>query len=583
MLTLKSFCNTYKLISNYNYKILIITILLVVISLFEYFSLVSLIPTLHLIFNPDSFEKILYKYNLNKYFEIFGFHKKDLFIILISLTTLIFFIKTLTTYLYFYIRNFFLKKICLDLSVRLFTTYVKNNIIFYKSKKTSELINSIIEVEGFVFILVLSFINLVNDLLIFFFIIILLFQFDYIITLVSLFLFLFLFIIFFFFFKKKFYFIGKEKFHSNTEKMRILQETFSSIKEIKVFNLENKVLESFSKYNLNFLNNFAKEDFLKSLPRPFFELTIIFVFCTFVLFNNLIPEKDILLKISFFAIASFRLIPCLSKIVADTNNIRSKLYYTEKLRNYFDIEKKINLNLTGNSHNPNQINFKKIKFNNVSFKFVDDERYVLSNINLEFNRNETIGIIGPSGSGKTTLVDLLIGLLTPTSGVITVDNLNLRDIQNIEWINTISYVPQNIFLYNENILSNITLQNNLKNINQDILNESLTISNLNNFVNQQPKKILTELGDNASKMSGGEKQRIGIARALYKKSKLLILDEATNALDKDMENKVINSIYNLKKKLTIVIISHSIDNLNKCDRIFEIKNGTISELVFNKG
>ena len=138
-------------------------------------------------------------------------------------------------------------------------------------------------------------------------------------------------------------------------------------------------------------------------------------------------------------------------------------------------------------------------------------------------------------------------------------------------------MPQNIFLYNDSILSNITLQNNLTNIRQDQLNESLTLANLNNFVDRQSQKIFSVLGDNASKMSGGEKQRVGIARALYKNSILLIFDEATNALDNDMEKRIINSIYNIKNK-TIIIISHSIDNLQKCDRILEIKNKTISEI-----
>ncbi len=583
MFNIKEIYQTYKLVSNYNYRILIIAILLIIISLFEYLSLVSLIPTLNLIFNPVAMEKIIHKYNFGAYLKTFGIDHKDLFIAFILLTTLIFFLKTLITYLYFYIRNFFLKNICLDLSERLFKIFIKNNIIFYKNKKAGELINSIGEVEGFVFILLMSIISLTNDLLVFFFIIILLFQFDFFTTLICLILFLLFFTIFFFLFKKKFYNLGKNKFNSNTEKIRILQETFGSIKEIKVFNLENKVLKNFSEYNFKYLNNFAKEDFLKSLPRPSLELIVIFLFCIFVIFNNIIPEKDILLKISFFIIASFRLIPCLSKIIADVNSIRSKLYYAKKLAEIFDTEKKEldrDYDLALSNRKTNKIDFQIIKFSNVSFKFIDNEKYILRNVNLEIHSNQIIGIIGPSGSGKTTFVDLLIGLLTPTNGNIKIDNLNLGDIKNGQWINTLSYVPQNIFLYNDNILSNITLLNDLTNVNEDLLKESLAISHLNNFIEEQPQKILSELGDNASKMSGGEKQRIGLARALYKNSKLLILDEFTNALDKDIESKIINSIYNLKNKKTIIIISHSIDSLKKCDKILEIKNGIITEINF---
>ena len=568
---------TYKVIGNHKYKIFIITFLSLLISVFEYLSLASLIPAIQLVFNPDGFEKVLHKYNVYEYFSFLGIEKENKFIFFVFLITVIFFIKTLITYLFFYIRSSYLKKICLDLSVRLFNRYIQNNIHFHKSKKSSELVHSIIEIEGFVFILLLSLINLVNDLMIFIFIIILLLQFDYIITLYSVLLFLILSIIFFYFYKKKFYLTGKNKFQNNVDKLKILNETFSSIKQIKVFSLENKVLQSFTKYNSNFLNNNAKEDFLKCLPRPFFELLIIFLFFVFIFINNFIPEKDALYKLVFFSAASFRLIPCLSKIVGDISNIRTKLYYAEKLSGYLSTEEKINFDLVSTNLHPNKINFNKIKFTNVSFKYIDDETYILQNINLEINRNEIIGIVGVSGSGKTTFVDLLIGLLTPTSGFIKVDNLNFEDINKTEWLNTISYVPQNIFLYNDSILSNITLQNNLTNIRQDQLNESLTLANLNNFVDRQSQKIFSVLGDNASKMSGGEKQRVGIARALYKNSILLIFDEATNALDNDMEKRIINSIYNIKNK-TIIIISHSIDNLQKCDRILEIKNKTISEI-----
>ena len=264
--------------------------------------------------------------------------------------------------------------------------------------------------------------------------------------------------------------------------------------------------------------------------------------------------------------ATFRMIPSLNRIIASTQTMK---YYISSLdvvyseiKNY-DEFKKIDKN-----HKIFSLQ-KSIEFKNISFCF-NKENEVLKNINLVIKRGQSIGIMGESGSGKSTLVDLLLGLLKPTSGEILIDGISgLQTGQS--WRNSIGYVSQSIFLTDDSVKNNIALGIPDHQIDNKRIIELLKQTKLDKLVNEMPFGINTLVGERGIQISGGQRQRIGLARALYNNPDILILDEATSALDSETEIEVMKSIYKLKKDKTIIMIAHRLSTLENCDFIFNIE------------
>jgi len=194
------------------------------------------------------------------------------------------------------------------------------------------------------------------------------------------------------------------------------------------------------------------------------------------------------------------------------------------------------------------------------------------------NAGETVGFIGPTGSGKSTLLDLIMGLQTPTNGDFLVDGMNINKLPykfKRLWFNSISHVPQNIYLTDSTISENIALGESPSNINMKRVIEAAKISKSYDFVNVMPRGFDTYVGERGIKLSGGQKQRIAIARAIYKKSRILVFDEATSALDNSTEIEVMNLIEKLDKNMTVFMIAHRLSSLSNCDKIVEIDKGKI--------
>ena len=240
------------------------------------------------------------------------------------------------------------------------------------------------------------------------------------------------------------------------------------------------------------------------------------------------------------------------------------------------IDEQVKINKDYDNKNlENKIVFKeKISIKNLSFKYEKRSEKTLKNINLEIHNHEILGIIGKSGSGKSTLINLLLGLLKPSEGSIEIDQENIeKNIQ--EWRGLIGYVPQNIFITDDTLKNNIAFGIDEKNVSKEKLINCINLSQLDGYVNKQKNGLNTFIGEKGSKISGGELQRLGIARALYNKPKILILDESTNSLDLNTENLLLKEIEKLKKDITIIIITHRESTLKICDKIVKINDGIL--------
>jgi ABC-type bacteriocin/lantibiotic exporter with double-glycine peptidase domain len=213
----------------------------------------------------------------------------------------------------------------------------------------------------------------------------------------------------------------------------------------------------------------------------------------------------------------------------------------------------------------------------VSFKYDLSNDFIFENIHLIINKNEAIGICGDSGSGKSTLLNIITFLLKPTSGKILVDKKPLESIYKL-FQSRIGYVPQKTYLIDGTVIENIIFGQNEKSYDHDLFNSVIVDSDLKKFIDNMSEKEKTYIGERGTRLSGGQQQRIGIARALYKKPDILILDEATNALDEYSEKEIFNTINNFKNKITIIIVSHNKSVLENADKVYKIEHNKLTKV-----
>ena len=246
-----------------------------------------------------------------------------------------------------------------------------------------------------------------------------------------------------------------------------------------------------------------------------------------------------------------------------------------------DIEKADNDKTSSNLIVKEKTIFKKdIIFENVSFSYKDINKSSLNDVSFKISKGSIVGISGDSGSGKSTLLHLLIGLITPSKGRITMDDIDIS--KNFETLKSnFGYVSQQTILFDDKISFNITLKENLEKLDNERFNEVLNIVNLSKFVNNLDEKADTVIGEKALKISGGQKQRIVIARAIYCKPEIIIFDEATSELDKENETNIFKNIFDLNKGKTVIFITHNKKLLELCNIEINVKNGKVK--VLKKG
>jgi len=459
------------------------------------------------------------------------------------------------------------KNIKILLSKKLFKFYLNQDYLFLLKKNSSEMLRTISIDVGNSTIYILNILNLIKEILILLSIIFLLLYSDVQITV---FLFTSFFIIaslFYYINKKKLFNRGKIIQKLSSELIRIIYETVGLFKELKIYNL--KVFQY--KYFLKKISETEKNVFLNyfttSLPRLFLELAAVTLIILIILIqlNNNTNILDLLPYLSLVVVVSLRLIPLFNGLTTSVSSLKT-------IQPSFDLVFSELEKINNNDENLviEYLDFnKKISFKNIDFGYQDKTK-VFENINININKGEKIGIIGPSGSGKSTLVNLLIGLLKPNKGEIFVDDIKISRTKP-QLIKNISYVPQEIFLIEDKIKKNIALGIEEKDIDDDRIKMVAQASQIDTFIENLDLKYETKVIENGKNFSVGQRQRIGVARALYRDPDLIIFDESTSSLDLKTEEKFIEDIYKIFKDKTIIFISHKISALKNCDKIFDLK------------
>jgi ATP-binding cassette, subfamily B, bacterial PglK len=246
-------------------------------------------------------------------------------------------------------------------------------------------------------------------------------------------------------------------------------------------------------------------------------------------------------------------------------------------RNVSDVLHLLNQPIELNAAKPCQVDFEReIRLNKVCFKYEKDMPLILDDADLSIARGSRIGFVGTTGSGKSTLVDLILGLLQPTEGAIWVDDISISNPEaRLGWQRKIAHVPQAIYLVDGSIVDNIAYGVAADHIDMSLVKKVARDAQLTDFIERLPAGYFTRVGERGVRLSGGQRQRIGIARALYKKPAILILDEATSALDSVTEASVMETIYALRRNLTLLMIAHRTSTLIGCDIIYRLEGGKV--------
>lgn len=290
---------------------------------------------------------------------------------------------------------------------------------------------------------------------------------------------------------------------------------------------------------------------------------------------------EFIVILSAFAVAAMRILPLINVMSSNCSTIIFYMAgFNDAYENITSARKNLKTEICDNNEKFNSIvNFyNKLELKNVSWKYRRASKNTFSNVNIEIIKGETIGIIGPSGAGKTTLADIVLGILHPQNGGVYIDGKNVENYQS-SWHSMVGYVPQNVFLLDDTIRNNILFGVDEKEIDENRIWEVLDEVYLKEYVFSLPKKLNTVVGERGAKISGGQRQRIAIARALYYNPQILVLDEATSALDNETERAVMEAIDSLHGTKTLIIIAHRLSTLKKCDRVFAVENGKVSETV----
>ena len=375
------------------------------------------------------------------------------------------------------------------------------------------------------------------------------------------------------YFRKKVAKDGEIQNVANAENSKWINQGFYSVKETKVMRREPYFISQFNKSYSRYAESQKNFLFVQLCPKSIIELftiggILLLIAVKMVLDQNpasLIPTLGVL------ALAAVRIMPALNATVGMFNNIKflQPFFYEIyddliAVRNGKDLEER---RLSQAAEETFEFN-DEISVNGLTFFYPSKKEPVLSGVSFKIPKGAFVGVVGPSGAGKTTFVDILLGLLPPKEGTITVDGKDIY--KNISgWLSNVAYVPQGVYLIDGSIKENVAFGVAPEDVDEERVQEVLKMAELYDFVQTLPQKEDTSAGDRGAKLSGGQKQRIGIARALYHRPNVLVLDEATSALDNETERQITDTILRLKGKITIIAIAHRLSTLESCD--FKIK------------
>ena len=357
-----------------------------------------------------------------------------------------------------------------------------------------------------------------------------------------------------------------------------ISQSVLGIKEVKIFGREKYFVDSYNKCGMGYVNAVQKYSLYNSIPKLLIEAVCVSVMMIYMIVMITLGRGSEALISDFatLAAAALVLLPAVNRI---NNQINSMSYFEPFLMNVSDnLQEEIDDSNTDMSFasDVQRLELRKnISFDGITYSYPGSEVKILDKADLEIPIGSSVGIVGTTGAGKSTLVDILLGLLKPSEGVIRADGNDIRDNYR-GFLKNVGYIPQMIFMLDDTIRNNVAFGISPEEQSEERIWEALKEAALDDFVRGLPDGLDTGIGERGIRISGGQRQRIGIARALYGDPEVLILDEATSALDNETESLIMESINRFMGRKTLVIIAHRLQTIEKCDMVFRVGDGRIT-------
>ncbi len=555
-------------------SVILVIILITISSLSEMLTIATFLPVVNLILSPEIldfyiikvfisiFDKFGLKIENNITYYIFG-----IFIIIILVNT---FIKLYITY---YSQNF-IKNTASSIAHKALSSLFSKNYEQIISKNSNEIVSAlVIKIDEAINFLI-HLLQIVTSSFISIAIIISLFIVDFIVTFYLISIFSIIYGLILFFLRKKTNKISLILSENFDTRLKVVQDNITYLRQILLTNNKNFYLNNFVKKDKNIRKSNLQMYLYSQFPRIAIETIgiITFSIITFILLSFMKYDQTYIITILAIVIYAFqKLLIAFNQVYVSSINISALKQST------WDIISVIEKNRNSNYQETQNLEFKNLKIKNVSFKYESQESLIFENLNIDIDKGDKIGIVGESGSGKSTFLDIFCGLLNVNQGEILINNIPLHKVKN-EWQNLISYGSQNLFTTEESILENIAIGSDKTKVDKKLLFTSCERSESISFINALKEKFDTKLGTGGVRLSGGQAQRIGLARIFYNNSSVMLFDESTNSLDNETEKRVIDNIKNYYDDRTILIVSHNKNILNFCNKIFRFEKGKIKEV-----
>jgi ABC-type bacteriocin/lantibiotic exporter with double-glycine peptidase domain len=547
-----------------------LVILLVLSSFAEVISISAIFPFFGALIQPENVLNNKFALPILRFLEIKT--SKELALPMTILFCSVILIASLIRVSYIWFSVKFSFALGVDLSNDIYRRTLYQPYIVHVSRNSSDIINGIwIKVSEVIFYILNPIMTLISSFILVLTIVITLILVTPSIAIISIATLIAIYGVIIFLTKKKLKINSKTIAIESNNIIKNLQEGLSGIRDVLIDGSQDRFLETYTTINDKLRRAQAQNQIISQVPN--FLLTSLGMILISILAYSLTMEDGFTKAIPGLAALTLglqRLMPSAQQLYTSWSTISGSQ------NSLMDV---VNLLNQPYPKEINDIHIKKLPFKdeieltNVTFRYHKESNQILNGVNLKIKKGKRIGFVGTTGCGKSTLVDIIMGLLTPESGTLKVDGENITSLNSKAWQMNIAHVPQSVFLADNSIESNIAFGIPKELVDKEKVINAASKAQLAEIIESWPDKYQTRVGERGVQLSGGQCQRIGLARALYRNANIIVLDEATSALDSQTENEVISSIKGLSKDVTIIMIAHRLNTLNFCDEIIELEQG----------
>jgi len=553
-----------------------LVIMMFIGAMLEAFSITLVVPVAALVMDPMAIEK---NKLVSALYQWLPFESPKTFGTVVMLSMVVAFILK-NVYIYFMQKSMyrFVYTNQFSTSERMMKNYMRRGYEFYLNADTAVIQRSITSDVNNMYGLILSVLQLISEIIVFITLAVYLLSQEPVMTIFLGSLLLITLLIIKVIYKPIMYKAGKDNQDYYSNLFKWINQTVTGIKEVKIGGREKYFIETYKGYGKGYVDAVQKYTLYNNIPKLFIESVCVGGAVLYFLYLFLTGQssEDIMTIITAFGLAVARLMPSANRINNQLNNISFYepffMGVSDNLQDEID-QKNTDVSFMEVPKEKLPIT-KEIVMEKVSYKYPNTDKWILKDVDVTIPVGQAIGVVGTTGAGKSTIVDVLLGLLVMQEGKITADGQDIFENGNYrKWLKNVGYIPQSIFMIDDTIRKNVAFGIPDEEISEERIWEVLKEAQLDEFVKSLPEGLETSIGERGIRISGGQRQRIGIARALYEDPEILIMDEATSAVDNDTEKAIMDSINRLHGSKTLIIIAHRLQTIEKCDAVYRIGDG----------